>query len=797
MSLALYRRYRPESFADVVGQEHVTEPLMQALRSGRVNHAYLFSGPRGCGKTTSARILARCLNCEQGPTPTPCGVCPSCVELARGGSGSLDVIEIDAASHGGVDDARDLRDRVAMAPVRDRFRVYIIDEAHMVSTQGFNALLKVVEEPPEHVKFVFATTEPDKVLQTIRSRTHHYAFRLVPPGVLVDYLGTLCEAESVPAGAGVLPLVVRAGQGSVRDSLSVLDQLIAGAGGGGLEYTGALALLGYTDEALLDDIVDALAEADGASLFEVVNRVIESGHDPRRFVEDLLERLRDLILVQAMGAAADGVLRATPPDQLDRMRAQAARLGPAELSRGADITNAALAEMVGASSPRIHLELLCARLMLPAADDGARGLAPRLDRLERGLGGAAAVPAAAGSAAPAASGRPWRDQPAAAPPPAESRPAESRPTESRPAESRPTVERPAESRPAVERPPVEQSAGGAAGSGGVDTERLRRSWPEVLGEIQGRRRATWMALSNAGVHELVDGVLRLSFANQGTARGFANGHHGDVVAEAVQQLFGVRVRVEPHVGPTGPSQSAPAQSAQSQSQSQSSQAQSQARSRPAQGRSAAPPSTDWPTTVQPPTSDPAQANPTRAQADRPPAERDPGTRESAPTPSEAPADRPRRPSPQVSSADAWGVPFGDEPPPDDAPPDDLDAREAAPRRAAREAAPVERDARQAPPQTPPPQTPPPQSPPPAVEPPSAPAPPVDRQPAVEPPKRLSRIERLQREQLNAQAGSGETAASRADDIPSADDADAADAGQVGPAVVERLLGGKVIDVQDL
>ena len=322
MTQALYRRYRPESFADVIGQEHVTTPLIAALGAGKVNHAYLFSGPRGCGKTTSARILARCLNCAQGPTPTPCGTCDSCTELARGGSGSLDVIEIDAASHGGVDDARDLRERATIGPVRDQFKVYVIDEAHMVSPQGFNALLKLVEEPPDYVKFVFATTEPDKVLQTIRSRTHHYSFRLVPPETLSAYLEQLCTAEGVAVGKGVIPLVVRAGQGSVRDSLSVLDQLMAGAGPEGVDYQRAVSLLGYTDTALLDEVVSALGQADGAALFGVVDRVIQSGHDPRQFVTDLLERLRDLIVLQAMGEAAHGVLRAVPLDQLERMQTQ-------------------------------------------------------------------------------------------------------------------------------------------------------------------------------------------------------------------------------------------------------------------------------------------------------------------------------------------------------------------------------------------------------------------------------------------------------------------------------------------
>ncbi|MFG3589138.1 DNA polymerase III subunit gamma and tau [Streptomyces sp. NPDC047990] len=384
-SLALYRRYRPESFAEVIGQEHVTDPLQQALRNNRVNHAYLFSGPRGCGKTTSARILARCLNCEKGPTPTPCGECQSCRDLARGGPGSIDVIEIDAASHGGVDDARDLREKAFFGPASSRYKIYIIDEAHMVTSAGFNALLKVVEEPPEHLKFIFATTEPEKVIGTIRSRTHHYPFRLVPPGTLREYLGEVCGREGIPVEDGVLPLVVRAGAGSVRDSMSVMDQLLAGAADAGVTYAMATSLLGYTDGSLLDSVVEAFASGDGAAAFEVVDRVIEGGNDPRRFVADLLERLRDLVILAAVPDAAEKGLIDAPSDVVERMQAQAGVFGAAELSRAADLVNEGLTEMRGATSPRLQLELICARVLLPAAYGDERALMARLDRIERGV----------------------------------------------------------------------------------------------------------------------------------------------------------------------------------------------------------------------------------------------------------------------------------------------------------------------------------------------------------------------------------------------------------------------------
>ncbi|MEZ2373138.1 DNA polymerase III subunit gamma and tau [Arthrobacter sp. RCC_34] len=602
---ALYRRYRPDTFADVIGQEHVTVPLMTALKKNRVNHAYLFSGPRGCGKTTSARILARCLNCEQGPTDTPCGVCPSCVELARGGAGSLDVIEIDAASHGGVDDARDLRERATFAPARDRYKIFIIDEAHMVTSAGFNALLKIVEEPPEHIKFIFATTEPDKVIGTIRSRTHHYPFRLVPPEPLLAYLEQLCEQENVPVAPGVLSLVIRAGGGSVRDSLSVLDQLMAGAGPQGLDYELAVSLLGYTHASLLDDVVDAVAAHDSATVFRAVDRVLQTGHDPRRFVEDLLERFRDLIIVQAMPDSAATILRGMPQDQIARMRQQALTLGPAELSRSADVTNAALSEMTGATSPRLHLELLCARLMLPASDSTERGAAARLDALERrlALGGAPAqaqapaqaptpaaqpaapapvnVPAAARNDDAGASSPRTVTAPATAPvvepargaettnapdlpvreastPPARERPAEAVPE---PAPAAPPITEPAPRPreaaapssagmpaasaqtppPATQQQPAAQSAG--------DVEALRRAWPQILDRLGKIKRSTWALVApNATVARLDGDAVILSFSTNGLAGAFGRGDHKTHLQTAVKDVLGLDCRVEAVAG---------------------------------------------------------------------------------------------------------------------------------------------------------------------------------------------------------------------------------------------------------
>ena len=558
MTQALYRRYRPTSFADVIGQEHVTTPLKNALDGNRTHHAYLFSGPRGCGKTTSARILARCLNCVQGPTSEPCGVCQSCQDLGPGGGGSLDVIEIDAASHGGVDDARDLRERAFYAPASSRYKIYIIDEAHMVSREGFNALLKLVEEPPEHVMFVFATTEPEKVIATIRSRTHHYPFRLVPPGELHAHLLRICKQEKVDVDPTVLSLVVRAGRGSVRDSLSVLDQLLAGSGPEGLTYAGAAALLGYTDTSLLDDTVEAFAAGDGAAVFHIVDRVVEGGHDPRRFAEDLLERLRDLVIIDAVPDAAESILGEHPADELERMRQQAAHFGAAALSRAADVVNAGLTEMRGATAPRLQLELMCARVLLPAADDAEHGHGARLDRLERRDSIAGSVP-------------PGRT-PAAAPPQA-APPAVSAVSAASPVPAQlpvpapvpqPTVAEPARDAPAQSAAQAAQGPPAAVQPGkpevadpgqptGVDLITVRRLWPDVLSAVAAMKRTTWSFISqNASVRDVTNDRLTLSFSTAGLRDVFlSRSDHQDYVREALIQVLGVDWKVDAIVDPSG------------------------------------------------------------------------------------------------------------------------------------------------------------------------------------------------------------------------------------------------------
>ncbi|MDO4412703.1 DNA polymerase III subunit gamma and tau [Cutibacterium sp.] len=592
--LALYRRYRPETFDQVIGEDHVIEPLKRAILNNRVNHAYLFSGPRGCGKTTTARILARALNCEQGPTPTPCGKCQSCRDLACGGPGSIDVIEIDAASHGGVDDARDLRERAFFAPVHSRYKIYIIDEAHMVTPQGFNALLKLVEEPPPHVKFIFATTEPEKVIGTIRSRTHHYPFRLVPPKILVDYLGGLCAKEGIDVDHAVLPLVVRAGGGSVRDSLSVLDQLLGGAADGHVSYEQAAALLGYTPEALLDEIVDAFAAGDAHEVFATIDKVIEVGQDPRRFAEDLLRRMRDLVIISAVPDACRTGLIDVSPEQATRLAHQVAGFGAGELTRAAEVLATGLTNMRGTTAPRLHLELMCSRILLPAADTDGRGIHARLERLERRLGVSGPVDegdrnttqsrsgprpaerpqrppqhwpgggsAAADHAQQPADHLPERNETQNVPGDRRSGPAQTAQPETRVGTSGPSAESRGPQQPARRpsgrpRPsrrdyrPGNQSAGqpspvpnhpgeqGSHAEGVIDITTLRREWPQVLDAVKDGGRVAWMILSGyAQVLEVHGNQATLGFSNPGAREGFVNGNYPKILHDAVVKVLGV------------------------------------------------------------------------------------------------------------------------------------------------------------------------------------------------------------------------------------------------------------------
>lgn len=511
MSLALYRKYRPSIFADVIGQEHVTTPLSNALESGKIHHAYLFSGPRGCGKTSSARIMARSLNCEKGPTPNPCGVCQSCKDLVANGPGSLDVIELDAATHGLVDDARDLRDKAFFAPVSSRYKIYIIDEAHQLGPGAANALLKVVEEPPAHVLFIFATTEPDKLISTIRSRTHHYPFRLVPPAILNSHLEKICALEGIKVAKGVISLVVRASGGSVRDSLSILGQLLAGAGSDGVTYEIAVALLGYTDSALIDEAIDAIAAQDSASLFTTIDRVIESGQDPKRFASDLLERIRDLIIVGASDENNSAILVSLPTDQLDRIRTQAKLIGIATLIRSADLIAQGLTQMRGATPPRLILELICGQMMLPAGDNA--NITARIEKLEKS---SSLVTPTIQTTPAIAQSAPIKDVKTV----------------------KEVVDKVVESKP-IENKPVQHKS-----SGSIDITSLRRMWPQVIDSVKGKRRLTWSLLAtSAQILSLDDENITIGIVNSGAKDSFVRSESDLILSDAFEEVTGVRRKI--------------------------------------------------------------------------------------------------------------------------------------------------------------------------------------------------------------------------------------------------------------
>ena len=511
MSLALYRKYRPSIFADVIGQEHVTTPLSNALESGKIHHAYLFSGPRGCGKTSSARIMARSLNCEKGPTPNPCGICQSCKDLVANGPGSLDVIELDAATHGLVDDARDLRDKAFFAPVSSRYKIYIIDEAHQLGPGAANALLKVVEEPPAHVLFIFATTEPDKLISTIRSRTHHYPFRLVPPAILNSHLEKICASEGIKVAKGVISLVVRASGGSVRDSLSILGQLLAGAGSDGVTYEIAVALLGYTDSALIDEALDAIAAQDSASLFTTIDRVIESGQDPKRFASDLLERMRDLIIVGASDENNSAILISLATDQLDRIRTQAKLIGIATLIRSADLIAQGLTQMRGATPPRLILELICGQMMLPTGDNV--NITARIEKLEK----------SSSLITPSISAAPVMTQSS---PIKEAKPVKE------------VVDKVVESKP-IETKPVQHKS-----SGSIDITSLRRMWPQVIDSVKGKRRLTWSLLAtSAQILSLDDENITIGIVNSGAKDSFVRSESDLILSDAFEEVTGVRRKI--------------------------------------------------------------------------------------------------------------------------------------------------------------------------------------------------------------------------------------------------------------
>jgi len=556
MSLALYRKYRPSVFADVIGQEHVTVPLSNALESGKTHHAYLFSGPRGCGKTSSARIMARSLNCAKGPTPHPCGECQSCKDLVANGPGSIDVIELDAATHGLVDDARDLRDKAFFAPVQSQYKIYIIDEAHQLGPGAANALLKVVEEPPPHVIFIFATTEPEKLISTIRSRTHHYPFRLVPPGILTTHLEKICEAEGVKVAKGVLPLVVRASGGSVRDALSVLGQLLAGAGKDGVSYEIAIQLLGFTDGALLDDAMDALSARDGATLFKTIDRVIESGHDPRRFTQDLLERLRDLMIVDALDATnANSILRELPDDQLERMRVQAQNIGQASLSRAADIAAEGLTQMRGATAPRLILELICGRILLPMGDTSEAGLLARIERLERveSIAPQPRIPDTSSNSLRSHTLPNQNSLEASKPPTSKAKDVDvvevvsEASSSTSQASERVVSEASSSTSQASEQP----KSASPKNVDSIDVAGLRRLWPEVIENVKKRRRLTWSLLSASAQILGVDSkIITIGIVNPGARDSFIRSESDEILRQAFIEVVGLDRKIEVTVDPS-------------------------------------------------------------------------------------------------------------------------------------------------------------------------------------------------------------------------------------------------------
>ncbi|SEP77615.1 DNA polymerase III subunit gamma and tau [Lentzea albida] len=633
MALALYRKYRPATFSEVVGQEHVTDPLRVALSAGRVNHAYLFSGPRGCGKTSSARILARSLNCVQGPTPDPCGECNSCIGLAPNGTGSVDVVELDAASHGGVEDARELRDKAFYAPAESKYRVFIIDEAHMVTTQGFNALLKIVEEPPDHLIFIFATTEPDKVLPTIRSRTHHYPFRLIPPGVMRSLLERNCAAEGVAVEPSVFPLVIRAGGGSARDTQSVMDQLLSGAGPEGVKYERAITLLGVTDSALINDVVDGLSAGDGAAVYGTIDRLVDAGHDPRRFASDLLDRLRDLVLLCAVPDAADRNLVNVPEDELATMAAQAERIGPAALTRYAEIVHQGLVDMRGATAPRLLLELLVSRMLLPSVSQSEAALLQRLEQLERrppaaiGAPGEAAAPPANGPVFTRRSQQPAEPTPepprAPQPAPAQAQAVPAQPTAAAPAQPQPTAAAPAQAAPptpAPVTPPTPAPAQPAAtqqqppaptgaGTGAMDATAVRRIWSELLAAVRSTSRSTEAMLTNAVVSEVDGNVVTITHTSAPLARRLAETRNTEAIATALSAVLGGTWQVRCTHGTPGATQQAAAPAKVSRpapvrpSQAQNQQARPHQAPPPQQQQAPRPPMDDVPPPPEPPEPD--------------------------------------------------------------------------------------------------------------------------------------------------------------------------------------------------